>query len=336
MFLTHLIAVALALSAQPAPEQRELAAPILVESVDYVVLRGIDAGGADRLLQNLFTQLKIRPQCKISVFTLPRETQPRLVFLKGKEADVSLMKKLFTAMEEASGRGLPGVEKPFVMRLESKELTAEEMRVRILKAAERARLPLSEEDIFVFPPGAAGSLFYIGTEDLSPRVAELCKGLDRKEAPRAAERAREYLSQLGEDVTKAFGGLFSTVISAATILLLHAVLCHLPFLGRRYRRSFRLFWEKLFASFRGQDLAWEIIKTAAGIGAAAAPGDVGAQKERGAAGDSSRSESWKERKERATKVASEYIRWRGLDEQSAEVRSLLDAALEASLRMKAQ
>jgi hypothetical protein len=130
---------------------------------------------------------------------------------------------------------------------------------------------------------------------------------------------------------KAFGGLFSTVLSALALLLLHLILCHLPFMGSRYRRSFRLFWEKLFASFKGQDLAWEIIKAAAELGVASSgrPFTGGVRTREGVPGEGI--------KNHAMQVACDYVRWRGLDAESPEVRALLDAAIdaEAARRLKA-
>lgn len=320
MQMIYLCAAAILFGAVPQPGVRELASPLPPEGVECVVLNKLSAADAERLLQQLLSQLKIRPQYRLAAFPLPSEKEPRLVCVRGRDADIAVIKKLIASMDEAAGRITPR-EKPYILRIELKEVKAEEMARRILEAARRANLPVRENDFFVYPPGATGCLFFIGAEELGPRVAELCKGLDRALPPTAADRAGAYLSGLVGETGKAFEGLCATVLSALIILLLHALLCRLPLVGEAYRRSVRLFWEKLFASFRGQDLAWEIIKAGAALGVAASA--------RMAVEGADRREFVAAAREHAMSVAADYIRWRGIDAGSAEVRRLLEAALDS-------
>ena len=332
--LYHLVIVLCVLAQQPAGErdlaapqpagERDLAAQLAVESVDVVIMNSLDAGRSEEMLKMLFSQFRVRPRYALAVFPLPGEKKPRLVFVRGKDVDVALVKKVLTAMDEASRLGAPETKGPALMRVELKEVRAAEMKRRLVEAAARAKLLLGEEDFFIYPGGETGSLFFIGDPELAARVTEMSKGLDRAEPAGALERAKIYASQLCGETVKAFGGFFSTVLSALILLLLHLILCRLPFLGRRYRRSFRLFWEKLFASFKGQDLAWEIIKTAAELGVASSAGLVGRSREGAPA-----AAPWPASRERAMKVAREYVRWRGINAESPEVRALLEAAIDA-------
>lgn len=311
---------------QPAGE-RDLASQLAAESVDVVIMNSLDAGRSEDLLKVLFSQFRVRPRYALAVFPLPGEKKPRLVFIRGKDADVALVKKALTAMDEASRLGAPEAKGPALMRVELEEVSASEMERRLVEAAARAKLALGDRDFFIYPEGVTGSLFFIGDPELAARVTEMSKGLDRAEPAGTLEHAKIYVSQLCGETVKAFGGLFSTVLSALALLLLHLILCHLPFLGRRYRRSFRLFWEKLFASFKGQDLAWEIIKAAAGLGVASTAPLIRGQRE-AVAGAVPPAVSHEVR-ERAIQVASTYIRWRGIDAERPEVRALLEAAIDA-------
>jgi hypothetical protein len=223
-------------------------------------------------------------------------------------------------MDEAARIGAPEAKGPSLMRIDLDELGAEEMRRRLVEAAGRAKLMLSENDFLVYPDGEAASLFFIGAPELSDRITEMSKGLDRSASPDTLARAKAYAFRIGEETAKSLGGLFSTLISALVLILLHLILCHLPFLGNRYRRSFKLFWEKLFASFKGQDLAWEIIKAAAELGVASS-----ARPLTGAA----KSPDGRESREQAMRVACNYARWRGIDTRRPEIRSLLNAAIDA-------
>jgi hypothetical protein len=133
--------------------------------------------------------------------------------------------------------------------------------------------------------------------------------------------------EIAGETVKAFGTLFSTVLSALILLILHAVLSRLPFIGKRYRRSFRLFWEKLFASFKGKDLAWEIIKAAAELGVSASAEPAGEEQRRRAAAGAPAFDQ--ERRSRAMAIAAGYARWRGLDPESPDVNRLLEAAVDS-------
>ncbi|MCX6339792.1 MAG: hypothetical protein NTX71_07720 [Candidatus Aureabacteria bacterium] len=315
------------LAAQPKLEERDFATQLPVENVDVVIMNSLDAGRSEELLKVLFGQFKVKPRYALAVFPLPGEKKPRLVFIRGKDVDVALVKKALTAMDEASRLGAPETKGPALVLVDIKEVTAAEMRRRLVETAARAKLLLSEEDFIIYPEGESGSLFFIGDPELADRVAEMSMGLDRAEPSGTLERAKIYAHQLWGETVKAFGGLFSTVLSAVALLLLHLILCHLPFMGSRYKRSFRLFWEKLFASFKGQDLAWEIIKAAAELGVASTAPLIRGQRE--AAAGAVPSAVSHEVRERAIQVASTYIRWRGIDAESPEVQALLEAAIDA-------
>ncbi|MDD5555758.1 MAG: hypothetical protein PHN82_00745 [bacterium] len=309
-------------AAHAGEEAREIAAAFPPDTVDCVVMKRGDAARAEEDLRGVFARLRVSPRCTVAVHPLPGERTPRLVCVRGREADVALVKKVLAALDEAAG--VPGAAPP-VVRIEPKAVEAAEMKRRILAAAAGAGMPLGEADLMVHPGGGGGSLFFIGPADLSARVVELGRGLDRPDDPSRGEAARAYARQVALETVKAFGTLLSTVLSAAVLLLLHAVLCRLPGLGMRYRRSFRLFWEKLFAAFRGKDLAWEIITTAAGLGVAATGG---AEKgPRAAAGEAP---FGPEEERRARAVAEEYLRFRGMDPDEAGVRAILAAAVAAA------
>ena len=258
MYLTRCIAFAMFLCSQPQSEipeppsppqaaDRDLATQFAPESVDVVILNSADAGQVEESLKALFSRFKMHPRYTLAVYPLPGEKKPRLVFMRGKDVDVSLVKKALTAMDEAARLGAPEARGPSLMRVDLGELSAEEMKSRIVETARRAKLLLGENDFLVYPNGATGSLFFIGDPELSARVTEMSKGLDRPEPPDMLARAKIYARQIGAETVKSFGGLFSTLLSALVLILLHLVLCRLPFLGRRYQRSFKLFWEKLFA-----------------------------------------------------------------------------------------
>ncbi|MEJ2744220.1 MAG: hypothetical protein P8123_00795 [bacterium] len=331
MCLIQCVTIALLLCAQPMSQipnpptpptkaEREFAKQFAPESVDAAILDNVDAGRAEELLKALFSRFRMSPRYAIAVYPLPGEKRPRLVFIKGKDADVVLVKKALAAMDEAAKLNAPEAKGPLLMRVDCNEVSASEMRRRLVEAAGRAKLLLDENDFIVYPDGATASLFFIGDPELSDRVTEMSNGLDRSAPPDVLARAKEYARRLGNETAKGFGGLLSTLLSALILILLHLILCHLPFVGRGYRRSFKLFWEKLFASFKGQDLAWEIIKAAAGLGVASSPRPLaGVVKGAGS----------REIKDHAMRVACEYVRWRGLDSDSPEIQSLLDAAIDA-------
>lgn len=332
MHLMRCMAFALFLCSQPLPEtpepptpppaaaDRDLAAQFAPEGMDVAILTSADAGRAEESLKSIFSRFKMHPRYTLAVYPLPGDKKPRLVFIRGKDADVALVKKALAAMDEAARLGAPEAKGPALTRIDLKESSAAEMRRRLVEAAGRAKLQLGEKDFLVYPDGAAASLFFIGDQELSDRVTEMSKGLDRPEPPDMLTRAKTYARQLGDETAKSLGGLFSTLLSAFALIFLHFILCHLPFLGKMYQRSFKLFWEKLFASFKGQDLAWEIIKAAAELGVASSSRPLA-----GAA----RGVGSGETKTRAMKVACEYVRWRGLDAGNPEIRSLLDAAIDA-------
>ena len=317
---TELIA-ALCIVAAPTAGDRDLATQLPAEVVDCVVATRLDAARAEELLKELFARLRMRPRYALAVFPLPGDDRARLVFIRGKDADVALVKKALTAMDVACPEGAPDAERFPVMRVDAGAAGPSEMRRRIVAAAARARLPVAERDFFMYPEGPAGSLFFTGPPVLQARVAELCGGLGNAAPPGPAAAARDWLRGLGGEIATSFGGLLSAAVSAAALLLLHAVLCCLPFLGKRYRKSFRLFWEKLFASFKGKDLAWEIIKAGAELGAAA--GALSLPGRLRAAGDAGRA--------RALDVARRYARWRGLDPAETSAAKVLEAAVDAAI-----
>jgi hypothetical protein len=323
MRLAILLMTALLSSAAPAEDGRDLATQLPAEIVDCVVATRLDASRAEELLKGLFERLRMHPRYALAVFPLPGDDRARLVFIRGKDADVVLVRKALAAMDEAASLGVPEAERKGVMRVESGAAGPAEMERRIVAAAARAGLPLADRDFFIYPEGPAGSLFFIGAPGLAARVTELSGGLAAAPPPAPSARARAWLLQIVAETAKSFAGLLSTAASAASLLLLHAILCRLPFLGKRYRRSFRLFWEKLFASFKGKDLAWEIIRAAAELGVAAStlPVPGGLRAPAGGAGDSAR--------ERALSVARAYVAWRGIDPDATPIRGLLDAAVDA-------
>ena len=323
MRLVICLMTALFSAAAPAEDGRDLATQLPAEIVDCVVATRLDASRAEELLKDLFERLRIHPRYALAVFPLPGDDRARLVFIRGKDADVALVRKALAAMDEAASLGIPDAERKGVMRVESGAAGPAEMERRIVAAAARAGLPFADRDFFIYPEGPAGSLFFIGAPGLAARVTELSGGLAAAPPPASSDRARAWLLQLVAETAKSFAGLLSTAASAAAILLLHAILCRLPFLGKRYRRSFRLFLEKLFASFKGKDLAWEIIRAAAELGVAASPFPVpgGLRAQAGGAGDSART--------RALDVARAYAAWRGLDPDATPIRGLLNAAVDA-------
>lgn len=328
MQLAYAVIILSVLCASPPPEEgRELATGLPVETVDYVVTRRLDARTSDELLRTLFTQFRMRPRYSIAVFSLPGEGEPHLVFIKGKDAEVRLVKKMLTAMEEGSALLPRAGEEPFVMRYELSQVGAVEAKTRLIDAGRRIGAAFSEKDFFIYPEGPHGSLFFVGDPEMAPRVTEMLKGLDRAPPAGPADRAKAYAWSVAEQVTRAFGGLFATVVSALILLILHSVLGRLPIIGRRYRNSFRLFWESLFSSFKGKDLAWEIIQAAAGLGVSASGLSLPAGAAARAAADDGRT---REERERAVKVALDYIRWRGLDPDKSDIRGLLDAAIDAA------
>lgn len=308
------------LTSQPQASGRDLSPQFAPEGVDVVILNSVDAGRVEGLLKAVFSQLRMHPRYSLAVQPLPGEKRPRLAFIRGRDADVALVKKALTAVDEASRLGAPEAKGPSLMRVDLGDLGAAEMRRRLVEAARRAKLLLGENDFIMYPDGAAGSLFFIGDPELSARVAEMSKGLDRPEPPDARARLKTYACRLWDETVKSFAGLFSTLLSALILVLLHLVLCRLPLMGKRYRESFKLFWEQLFASFKGQDLALEIIKAAAGFGYASSAGRfAGAARAAGGVAP----------KDRAMEVARKYVRWRGLDADSPEIKSLLEAAIDA-------
>ncbi len=315
---------------QPAGE-RDLASQLAAEGVDVVIMNNLDPKYSEELLKALFSRFRVMPRYTLAVYPLPGEKKTRLVFIRGKDAEVALVKKVLTAMDEASRLGAPEAKGPALMRVDLKEVSAAVMERRLVEAAARAQLQLSDRDFLIYPEGVTGSLFFIGDPELAARVTEMSKGLDVAEPADTLEYAKIYAHQFWQETLKAFGGLFSTVVSAVALLLLHLVLCRLPFIGGSYRRSFRLFWEKLFASFKGQDLAWEIIKAAAelGVASSARPFAGGVRTREDVPGGGI--------KDHAMHVASGYVRWRGLDAENPDLRALLDAAVdaEAARRLKA-
>lgn len=320
MRLAFCLVTVLLSSAAPAEKGRDLATQLPAEVVDCVVATRLDASRAGELLKGLFDRLRMHPRYALDVFPLPGDDRARLVFIRGKDADVALVRKALAAMNEAAALGVPEAERPMVMRVESGAAGPAEMERRLLAASGRAGLAVAEKDFFTYPEGPAGCLFFIGAPLLADRVTEMSRGLAAAPTPSSSDAARAWLRGLASETAKSFAGLLSTAASAAALLLLHAVLCRLPFIGKRYRRSFRLFWEKLFASFKGKDLAWEIIRAAAELGVAAslraAPGGL-----RGAGGDGDR--------ERALAIARAYAGWRGIDTEAPEARRLLEAAVDA-------
>jgi hypothetical protein len=311
--------LAMLLSAAPAGHERDLVTQLPAEVVECVVAARLDAAHAEGLLKELFQRLRMRPRYTLAVFPLPGDDRARLVFIRGKDADVALVKKALVAMDAASPAAAAEMERVPLMRVETGPAGPAEMRRRIVAAAARARLPVEGKDLFIHPEGAEGGLFFTGPAALQARVAELAEGLGKNPPPGPADAARDWLLGLGRETARSFGGLLSAALSAAAVLLLHLLLCRLPRLGARYRRSFRLFWEKLFASFKGKDLAWEIIKAAAEFGAAAAL--PAPERMRGAAPP----------RARALDAARRYARWRGIDPDEPEVRGLLDAAVDAEV-----
>jgi len=307
-------------------EGRNRASQLPPEIVECVVVSRIDAARADELLQSIFAQMKVKPRYALSAYTLPGERRAHLLCIKGKEAETAFVKKVIGAMEDAAGAGEG--DEPQVLRLELKAVSAAEMKRRILDATARAGLTLRDEHLLVYPAGAGGALFFIGPREISSRVAEMSKGLDRESPPGRWDFARGYVRELAAETVKAFGALFSTVLSALILLVLHAVIARLPLIGKRYRRAFQLFWEKLFAAFKGKDLAWEIIKAAAELGVSASAEQL-TEEERRRAAVAGAAAFGPERKSRALKIAREYARWRGLDPESPEVSEMVEAAVDA-------
>ena len=316
------------LSAAPQPaEAKELVTGLPVETVDYVVVRSLDAASTEELLRDLFKRIGVHPRYRIAVFRVPGEKKPHLVYIRGKDQDVRLVKKILTGMEEAAALAQAG-GRPFVIGYDLSEIGAREMVKRLVAAAGAIGIPLSTGDFVVYPPGEGGRLFFTGDPDLAPLVAELVKGFDTAPEPSLADRARAYARGLAGEMAASFGALLSTLVSALALLLLHAVIGRLPFIGKRYRKSFRLFWQRLFASFKGKDLAWEIIQAAAGLGVRAS--GFGVSPPGGAREAAGPGVTGRERKERAMEVASDYMRWRDLDPSRPELRRLLEAAVDAA------
>ena len=309
---------AMLLSAAPASHERDLATQLPAEVVDYVVAARLDAGRAEELLKELFQRLRMRPRYALAVFPLPGDDRARLIFIKGKDADVALVTKALVAMDAASPPAQEEERVP-LLRVETGAAGPAEMRRRIVAAAARARLSVADKDLFIYPEGVEGGLFFTGPAALQAPVAELAEGLGKNPLPGAADAARDWLLGLGRETAKSFAALLSAALSAAAVLLLHLLLCRLPRLGARYRRSFRFFWERLFASFKGKDLAWEIVKAAAEFGAAAALPSP--ERMRGAAPP----------RAQALDAARRYARWRGVNPDEPEIAGLLDAAVEAAV-----
>jgi hypothetical protein len=324
--------ISLCVVAQPQGGERELVTQLPVESVDYVIVNNLEAERSSEFLQALFKQLKVRPRYELAVFSLPGEERPRLVYIRGRDTEVRMVKKVLGAMEEAGGIAREGIKAPFVMRIPLDEISPADMRRRLLKAAGRAGMALSEKDFFIYPEGPEGSLFFIGKREEAACVTEMSNGLDREGPLDAIVRVKSYLSGLWNEIAKAFGVLLSTLVSALAIIVLHLFICHIPVLGPRYRRSFHLFWGGLFAAFRGTDLAWEIIRTAAGLGVASGEQEVlGGKKMREVAPEESRSESLRRVRDHAIGVASDFIRWRGIAIAKPGIRRVLEAAIDMEM-----
>jgi hypothetical protein len=300
--------------------QRELVTDVPAASVDYLVTESISADHAQSLLQSLIRELKIGLLYKTVTFPLPGQREPNLIFIRGKPAEVKLIKLLVTAMEEAASQQAEETGAPDALCLSPRTLSPSQLKSELLSAGSRLGLHISAGDFIVCP----GTLIYAGNPCHTALLKELGAALDRARAPWSRPMLRHYARDCLFETGKDTISLLSIIFSALVIILLHLLLSRIPVIGNRYRRSFHLFWENLFASFKGKDLAWEIIRTAADLGVAASMPD-GIEKTTSTRGLRA------DRKRQSLDLAGDYLAWRGVDIKQKGVGRILETAVEAAL-----
>jgi hypothetical protein len=318
--------------AQPQDDQKKLVSDLPVDTVDCVVVKSMGAGSAGAALDDLFSKLGVKPRYRVVPFALPGIAKANLVFVRGRDGEVRLIKKLLAAMDEAYGVGEAADIEGFLMQIPAGEIGAGEMMRRLLEAANGAGLGIAEEDFTIYPAGESGKLFYIGDGRLAARVTELSSGLDRTKRLALSQRIARYFYKTCGEVAASFSVALSAAVSALALVLVHVALCRIPGIGNGYRRSFKYFWESLFAAFKGKDLAWEIIQAAAELGVASAEREVTTRGGLGVPEGRRRAEAPVEIKSIAMRLASDYAGWRGVKTGEPLTKRLLEGAVEVEMR----
>ena len=240
---------------------------------------------------------------------------PFLVLLSGKKEDVLVCSEILAAIDRAHAE--PTVSKPKVKYIPLAQIGARRAGAMIEELQEMAGKGLGRGRFILYPETADAGLFFIGTSDEAAAVQEFASGIDRPQYRTRPDVMRKWWREFSLDFLDTLQRVLSYLACAVFLLLLHAVVSHIPVLGDKYRKYMSIIWGKLLAGLKGQDFALSLIEAAASHGAAVAVG--------------TRAASGRDRFSTALEAAKRYLKFRGMDADGNGTSALLKDMVAARM-----
>jgi hypothetical protein len=250
-----------------------------------------------------------------------------LLFLRGRGDEIESARRI---AETLDGLYPPEAEPvpASVFPLPLDHLSPSSIREKILAFSEQAGLSLKPDQLLIFPPGASGSLFFRGTPLEAQQVREIKGELDRPRHESFLDLLTGFLRAFRKDLSSHFLTVSTYAASAILLLLLHFIVIHIPWLGKRYQRWFTLIWTRLINDVRGRDFAFDVIKSLAETAVESVD-----QVARSSVKENvqTAAPSGPEKKARALAIVREMLIYRGFNPDDPQVKQIVDNVLEAAV-----
>lgn len=249
-----------------------------------------------------------------------------LLFLRGRQEEVTAASRIAEAMD----RIYPDPSEMMTLfPIPLSHLSGPSMREKLLELAPAAGLELEPGQLLLFPPGSQGSLFFRGLTSESKKLRELKTELDQARHGSAADLLSGFCGRFRQDLSAHFFTVSTYAASALLLLILHFLLCRIPWLGRQYQRWFTLIWTRLIQDVRGRDFAYDVIKNL--VETAVDSVEQSSSRALGASGGPELAESSEIKKSRALVIARDLAAFRGYNPQDPEIKRLISDLIEAAV-----
>ncbi len=294
-------------------------------TVEMVILRRAEPARIRENLSLLNRTWGIFPSLQYLELSVP-ESDGELLFLRGRKDEVARAARIAEGMD----RFYPPPPEPRPLApIPLSHLRGTAMRPKLLSLADASGLELADDQLLVFPPGPAGSLFFRGPAPEARQLRELTAELDQPRHGSWRDLAAAFTGAFRRDLSSSFLTVATYAASALLLLVLHFILSRVPWLGRKYQRWFTLIWTRLIHDVKGRDFAYDVIRDLARTAAVSV--EQSSRRPPGAAGSPEPPGQPEIKKSRAMAIARDLLAFRGFDPDDPETERMVSDLVEETV-----
>lgn len=293
--------------------------------VELVSLKNIQPTRMRRILEAINQKWSLFPSLRFLTFEDNNVAAP-LLFLRGYSPEVALAQQVADTLDRLSPAAGQEIQ---LFPLPLKYVRAPAMRKKLLELSQSVPPSWQPGQLLIFPPGPAGSLFFVGSAAEAKKAAELKEELDQSYYGSFRDLCGLFWRTFRSDTSRHFIAISTYVISALLLLLLHFILIKLPLIGRIYERWFILIWTKVLDGIKGKGFALEVIKEIAKTAVLSSEQYSLAAVKSGT--ESKLGISPRDKKERARHIARQLLIYRGFNPDDPQIKQIVDDVIEAEV-----